>query len=144
MSNENDRNDAGEPVQREADGRWKKGHNPNAGGLTRAQARVARMLEDMSEEAAQRLLELMRSGDEKIALGAVSEWMKRVAPPPPKAAPPVNINVGVDDAAAYLAVMRARAAARKATMVLEASPVASAAASMLPAPAETPIESEEG
>lgn len=127
-------------IEREADGRWRKGHNPNPGGVTRAQARIARMLEDMTEEAARRLRELMASPDEAVALGAVKEWLHRVAPPPPKAAPPVNVNVNLNDAAAHIAVLRARVEARKPT-VIDATPVAPAT-SALPARA-TPTENEE-
>jgi hypothetical protein len=50
-----------------------------------------RMLEDMTPDAAKRLRELINSQDEAIALGAVKEWLNRMAPPPPKSAPAVNV-----------------------------------------------------
>jgi hypothetical protein len=125
-----------EDTNRDPNGRWQKGHSANAGGLTRQQARIARMLEDMTEDAAQRLRELMASRDEQIALGAVKEWLHRMAPPPPKQ-PPVSVNValGGDNGAAHLAALRARMEARRAfaaTPVIDLRPDAAVAALSAP------------
>jgi hypothetical protein len=114
---------------RDDTGRWKQGGpSPNPGGMTRTQARIMRALEGMSEGAAQRLWELMHSSDEKVAVAAVSEYFKRMAPPPPKAAQPVAVNVNVDSAAAHLAAMRARIEARKVPAVVDVEPEATAPA----------------
>lgn len=115
-------------------GRWKQGGpSPNPGGMTRTQARIMRALEGMSEGAAQRLWELMHSSDEKVAVAAVSEYFKRMAPPPPKAAQPVAVNVNLDNGTAHLAAMRARVEARRAAMLIDAVPAAPTV-SVLPAP----------
>jgi hypothetical protein len=98
---------------RTADGKWLPGGSPNAGGLTRQQQRVVRMLEDMTPHAAKRLRELINSQDEAIALGAVKEWLHRVAPPPPKQ-PSVAVAVAVNNGDAHLAALLARARARMA------------------------------
>lgn len=98
---------------RTADGKWLPGGSPNAGGLTRAQQRVMRMLEDMTPKAAKRLGELIDSQDEAIALGAVKEWLSRMAPPPPKQAPP-SVNVALLNGGPHLAALLAKAQARAA------------------------------
>lgn len=120
---------------RAADGRWLPGGpSPNAGGLTRSQQRVMRMLEDMTPAAAKRLGELIASPDEAIALGAVKEWLHRVAPPPPKHQP-VAVSVALGgglDAAAHLAVLRAKVEARRAVAAATATDVSPLVA--LPAP----------
>jgi hypothetical protein len=124
---------------RDTNGRWQKGHSANAGGLTRSQKRIERMLEGLDEEAVNRLRELMHSPDESIALGAVKEYLHRVAPPPPKAAP-VAVNVALNDLRseqeAHLAALRRRIEARRATQaaaVLDVTPDAATVAA-LPAP----------
>ena len=96
---------------RSTDGKWLPGQSPNAGGLTRAQQRVARMLEDMTPKAAKRLGELIESQDEAIALGAVREWLTRMAPPPPKSAPAVNVAL-LSGGGAHLAALVSKAQAR--------------------------------
>lgn len=127
MSNDDNRDDAG---------RWKQGGpSPNPGGMTRTQARIMRALENMSDGAAQRLWELMHSSDEKIAIAAVSEYYKRMAPPPPRQAKDVNITVNA--ASTHLAALKARVANRPPVqadpVVIDVEPVAPAA-SALPAP----------
>ena len=96
---------------RTADGRWLPGGSPNAGGLTRQQQRVMRALEDMTPKAAKRLAELIDSPDEAIALGAVKEWLSRMAPPPPKSAPAVNVAL-LGGGGAHLAALLSKAQAR--------------------------------
>jgi len=118
---------------RDAAGRWKQGGpSPNPGGMTRTQARIMRALEGMSEAAAHRLWELMHSSDEKISLGAVAEYFKRMAPPPSKEAQPAR-NTNADDAGSLLVALKARAAARKAAETIDVTPVAPTT-SALPAP----------
>lgn len=108
-------------TDRSGDGKWLPGKSPNAGGLTRAQQRVVRMLEDMTPKAAKRLGELIDSPDEAIALGAVKEWLNRVAPPP-KSAPAVNVAV-VNAGSAHLAALMSKAQSRMAEAAADAVPV---------------------
>jgi hypothetical protein len=98
-------------TDRSGTGQWLPGKSPNAGGLTRAQQRVARMLEDMTPKAAKRLGELIESRDEAIALGAVKEWLSRMAPPPPKSAPAVNVALLAGNGA-HLAALLSKAQTR--------------------------------
>lgn len=98
---------------RSGNGKWLPGQSPNAGGLTRAQQRVMRLLEDMTPAAAKRLGELINSPDEAIALGAVKELLGRVAPPPPKSAPAINVAV-LNASGGHLAALLSKAEARLA------------------------------
>jgi hypothetical protein len=119
-------------IKRNAAGHFLPGQTANAGGHTRAQRRIVRMLEGLSEEAVLKLADLMHSTDERVALEATKEIIRRVAPPPPKPREDTVINVSVADSAAHLAALKARVATRlKPTEVIDVTPEPAAA---LPAP----------
>src|SRR5207248_2677067 len=88
-------------IKRDAAGHFIPGQTANAGGKTRAQRRIVRLLEGLSETAVLKLADLMESDDEKISLAACIEIVRRVAPPTPKPKDGdvnVQVNVGVSAA----------------------------------------------
>jgi len=73
---------------------WVPGQSGNPLGMTKEQAQVRELIREASPEAAMRLLELMRSRDEKVAMVAVKEILDRAwpKPPPPKETEGQEIN----------------------------------------------------
>jgi hypothetical protein len=56
---------------------WKKGQSGNPAGVDARQARMRRMLEDLTPRAINRLGALLDSEDEAVALAAVKEVLDR-------------------------------------------------------------------
>jgi len=71
---------------------WKKGQSGNPGGASSRSAPIAQILSEHAPEAVEKLLELMRSEDQQIALAAVREILNRVY-----GKPPVAVGMDVDD-----------------------------------------------
>jgi hypothetical protein len=57
---------------------WKKGQSGNPAGVDAKQARMRRMLEDLTPRAINRLAVLLDSENEAVALAAVKEVLDRV------------------------------------------------------------------
>ena len=80
---------------------WKKGQSGNPGGAPSRSAPIAQILSEHAPEAVEKLLELMRSEDQQIALAAVREILNRVYGKPPVA---VGVDVDVDSRPMYQVV----------------------------------------
>lgn len=72
-------------VKREPGGRFAPGVSPNPGGRPRVVAKVRELAQQQGETAFQKVVDLMQSNDERIALAAAREILDRAYGKPEQA-----------------------------------------------------------